>query len=323
MKKGLLLISLLLLTLCANLHAQETDSWVFVNSNGEIVNRVEIPIDELEEDISAPAEPAEDDEYYDENMRFTTWRPFNDGQNIAGKGVGTEKAVVVLEMPNKQGDYKEMCSGVIVAPFTVLTAAHCLIDFITSDVSMQVVAVGVKKTKQGYPYSEVVGYWLPEEYENYHNNQKAHKPKSDLFDSKTGGRYDYGFILLKDPIHTQTGLFGVKSTRDYDVGAPIYILGRLGTERERTLWKLPGKITWQDKSFFFSDAYQARGLSGGPVILQNNVSQVSGIFVAGENAPPFEGIILRITPKIVRMVLKYREVLKPLTDSQKKKVHST
>ena len=50
----------------------------------------------------------------------------DDREEITGKAVGPEKAVVVIEIQQKGNSY--LCSGAMVAPNIVLTAAHCLID---------------------------------------------------------------------------------------------------------------------------------------------------------------------------------------------------
>ncbi|MBO4675875.1 MAG: trypsin-like serine protease [Elusimicrobiaceae bacterium] len=166
MKKGLLLISLLLLTLCANLRAQETDSWVVFDSNGEVVDNVEIPADEeddfLDEELSVPGELGEDDEEYDGNIWLTNFgNVLNDGQNITGRAVGFEKAAVLLEMSYGEEDYT-ICSGAMVGPNLVLTAAHCLLNPY-GNFPTKVVAAGMEEKNS----AEVIDHWIPDQFIKY------------------------------------------------------------------------------------------------------------------------------------------------------------
>ncbi|MBO4675876.1 MAG: trypsin-like serine protease, partial [Elusimicrobiaceae bacterium] len=212
-KRGILLISLLLLTLCANLRAQETDSWVVFDSNGEVVDNVEISADEeddfLDEELSVPGKLAQDDEYYDENIYLADWdRIFHPVQEITGKAVGFEKAAVIVEVKDKNRQNRGFCSGAIVAPYTVLTAAHCIHNEYKKLRPMQIIAAGLPKTEEGYPTSTVAYYSVPEEFKKCYEKETVKDPRFGLIKCS---KYDYAFLLLEKDLGKQTGYFGVKT----------------------------------------------------------------------------------------------------------------
>ena len=312
MKKGILLISLLLLTLCANLRAQEFNSWTVFDAEREFIGNLEISADEeddfWDEGLSVPGKLAEEDDYYDENMQLTSFKSFvNNVQNITGKGRKLERAVVALEMETEKGRYHEMCSGALVGPNLVLTAAHCL----TNNIPMRVVAVGMPKTKDGYPMAKVQKYIISKGWVNLLGVHKL-EPSPGV-DPDRESQYDYGFLVLDKNIGNQTGYFGAKtSSKQRTPGTRVYALGYLGSEEERTLWKAPGIITKDYYGTFFTfKAYGEGGMSGGPVIMHNRPSEIIGI-VIGARMKSTELVALSITREIVQSIkiLRQPSVLK-------------
>ena len=327
MKVGLLLISLLLLTLCTNLRAQEVDSWVVFDSNGEVVDNVEIPAEEeddfFDEKLSMPGQLAEDDDF-DENIHLANWGNFlNGAKNITGKGKGFEKAVVTLEFKLPQGYYIEMCSGAMVGPDLVLTTAHCFVEAMAYKLPLRVVAVGMPKTEGRYLMANATKYWLPEEYTlAFEENGYMEE-----FHEEGAAQYDYGFIRLDKNIGEQTGYFGVTaaSPKKHAPGTMIHVLGHQGNEKDNTLWKVPGTITKYYKAFLGHNAYIERKMCGGPTITRNNPSQIIGIMLASQVSSSISDVLspysisLKITPSIVRMVLNLRKTSAPQQPAKKKK----
>ena len=261
----------------------------------------------------------EEDEEYDENIHLAYLGDIvSTGKNITGKATGLEKAAVVLEYVNKKGEYEGMCSGAMVGPNLVLTAAHCLIS--SQYHPARVVAAGMKKTKQGYPSAKVKNFFIPSEYSKpFKEIAEYYDEDEALFAENEYGydQYDYGLIVLKEDLSKQTGYFGLHLPPS-SINVPIYAIGWSGDLPKRTLWKFPGFLTIFDDDFFEMSAYGKGGASGSPVVLQNRPSEIIGIHIQAGVVLENNGSALKITPKIIQKVLEFRKKLAPQQPAKKK-----
>lgn len=304
----------------------------------------------------------------------------DDREEITGQAKGLEKAVVVLEMTTEDGNVG-LCSGSMVGPNIVLTAAHCLSYQGNFMQNVRVFAVGMpssggdsqtppdvnnpsqppsnpsqrdiddilrqipnfpinrneprhndifrkivgalrnkkhnssalaqhsdlddilKKIHQGnYPSASSKKLWVPNEYIRLTRNKRGNNvdlEKEELF--------DYGIIVLDNSLGNQTGWLGltVKSSQELK-NAPIVVVGRGGDKPARSLWEARGRIGQVHRRYFFHNADQVGGNSGGPILDMNNRNKIIGLANFGDgrhrvpNGYPNGG--LRITDSIVRVV---------------------
>lgn len=287
----------------------------------------------------------------------------DDRVNITGKATDFEKAAVVLEMKGKNG--RSLCSGAMVGPNIVLTAAHCLTQGKNYMESVQVFATGLpakakqprgkkqKKqkvsnpqrnnkdflldliknshktgsstknlpqnyrltdavaqqaeislaaAKESFPSAQGTKMWVPQGWRN------ATKGAVDLEKAEP---YDYGIIVLDQPLGNKTGWLNVaaKSAKELK-GKNIILLGRGGDKPSRTLWRAEGSVGKVNNLYLFHNADMVGGNSGGPVVLKNDPRTI----VALNNFGPSQDRVaqryipngcLRISTKIIDLVRQH------------------
>lgn len=280
MNKKLLLVFAAILSCSAAFAQTESSLWRFYDSKNKTERIVEIPHSKiLPMNIIGP----------------------DDRQEITGKANGFEQAAVVLEIheTNDKYMYDFQCSGVMVAPNIVLTAAHCLTGEDTWLESVRVIAAGLPqksddaksdqtkkkltfamtgKTEPAkpeetpsttgdttFPSANMVQTMIPYQWEPY----------DDIYANKlhdSAASYDYGLIILDSNLGIKTGWLNIATTYNEEdlLHKDIILLGRGHDKPKRTLWRADGRIHKVDAKFVFHDADMVGGNSGGPILLEED-----------------------------------------------------
>ena len=217
----------------------------------------------------------------------------DDRKEITGKAVGPEKAVIIIE---KQG--KLHCSGAMVGPNIVLTAAHCLFNEDGNyETGLIVYAVGLPSLKippgEGdplykirietlssylnlYPDAAAKELWVPDQYIqatlSARPNQITEKQRF----------YDYGFIILDNDLGNKTHRLGLKVPSNEELNeANVIAIGRSSDKPSRSLWKSPGQIGEVEKYFVYHNVDIIGGDSGSPLFKENDPKNIIALNTSG------------------------------------------
>ncbi len=210
-----------------------------------------------------------------------------------------EKAVVVLGI-SYLGKFYAICSGAMVGPNIVLTAAHCLVENGKYREDIEVLAVAADKSDNKLLLSaKSTELYVPQEY-------------IELSRATEKQEYDYGVIVLDKPIAIKTGWFKLNNRSTPRLKfANIITMGRPYDKPDDTLWKSEGSIGfWKvyTNNTFGHNADTLPGNSGGPIVLKKRPDEIIGIHIAHDNkvddyAPEgYYNIGLRINKDIINAV---------------------
>lgn len=293
MNKKLLLVFAALFSCSAAFAQTESSLWRFYDSKNKKERIVEIPHSKiLPMNIIGP----------------------DDRQEITGKANGFEQAAVVLEIHkiNDKYMYNSQCSGVMVAPNIVLTAAHCLTGEDTWLESVRVIAAGLPqksddaksdqtkkkltfamtgKTEPAkpeetpsttgdttFPSANMVKTMIPYQWEPYGGIYA-----DELHDS--AANYDYGLIILDSNLGFKTGWLDIATTYDEEdlLHKDIILLGRGHDKPKRTLWRAEGRIERIDFPFIYHNADSLGGNSGGPILLKDDPHTILALYTFSQS----------------------------------------
>jgi glutamyl endopeptidase len=183
------------------------------------------------------------------------------------------------------------CTGWMLGPSTVVTAGHCVYNFIgTKTFAYNVTITPALNTDDAnsMPFGSCRTL-----------NESVLTP---WFDNGDGG-YDYGVYKLACRIGQRTGNLGFKIVSGEGVGTTTALTGYPGDKGGTTMWASLGSITSSTPTLFFYDNDMMPGQSGGPVWDYSDPNcHVCGVAV---NAQEYDPPAMNSGPRINETAFNY------------------
>jgi glutamyl endopeptidase len=141
------------------------------------------------------------------------------------------------------------CSGWMVGPSALVTAAHCIYDHgYPHHVIVKPAMNSDDRDETPFGTCDAVGGVVPEDW-------IQHRSKEN----------DYGVYRLDCSVGRQTGTLGFKVTGGDGAQMPVQLTGYPNDKQGRTMWSGVGKVTSSSAKGMYFDADMWPGQSGGPI----------------------------------------------------------
>jgi glutamyl endopeptidase len=183
------------------------------------------------------------------------------------------------------------CTGWMLGPSTVITAGHCIYDFLELGVFSYNVKISPAYNSEAlipYPFGSCLGLqgWVLTPW---------------LYGGDLG--YDYGVYKLGCRVGILTGNLGFKEISGDGVGLPVELSGYPGSKGGTTMWASRGSITSSDGNSFFFDNDTSAGQSGAPV--WDYLDPECGYCVVAINASEFVPPIMNQGPRVNNTAINF------------------
>ncbi len=157
---------------------------------------------------------------------------------------------------------------------------------------------------EGYPSAQAQTLWVPSQWIKYTQNNRGSSVNLEKEE-----RYDYGIIVLDNPLGDKTGYLGMGVSSNSELrNASILVVGRGGDKPARSLWRSRGRVGDIHPHYFMHNADQVGGNSGGPIFNAYNTNKIIALANFGDGRQHVNGGYpnggLRITHGIVNAVKK-------------------
>ncbi|MCQ2410435.1 MAG: trypsin-like serine protease [Elusimicrobiaceae bacterium] len=202
-------------------------------------------------------------------------------------------ATVFLTLENG----RSRCSGAMIGKYTVLTAAHCVLEntnFNTGKLRDPQKIEAFAGGDRSALHAHGANILIPEQVRRLNWGEEFIK-------------HDYAIIVLDEPLGEKTGYFGVQKA-SVSVNESIAVLGFPGRRDHTRPWYSPGKVLEVAKGVFYHDADILPGNSGGPTVKSNNLRNIIGVVSFEDPFKHVNGSSKPADQALVSFVAAYRNL---------------